>query len=74
MLQSFLPPQLADFDYAFTETTFLVGLSGLCGRLGPAGGFAWACSAVPSRDGTAANNSLTYMGLTTELRLVFGFS
>ena len=74
MLQSFLPPQLAEFDYAFTETTFLVGRSGLCRQLGPAGGFVWARSAVPSRDGTAANNSLTYMGLTTELRLVFGFS
>ena len=55
------------------ETAFLVGRSGLYRQLGPAGGFIWARSAVPSRDGTAGNIALTYMRLTTELRLVFGF-
>ena len=34
MLQSFLPPQLAEFGYAFTETAFLVGRSGLYRQLG----------------------------------------
>ena len=63
----FLTPQLAEFDDAFTETAFSAGRSGLYRQLGPAGGFVWARSAVPSRDGTAASNSLNYMGLTTEL-------
>jgi len=67
MLQSFLTPQLAEFDDAFTETALSAGCLGLYRQLGPAGGFVWARSAVPSRDGTAASNSLNYMGLTTEL-------
>ena len=58
---------LAEFDDAFTETAFSAGRSGLYRQLGPAGGFVWTRSAVPSRDGTAASNSLNYMGLTTEL-------
>ena len=47
MLQSFLTPQLAEFDDVFTETDWSLCLYR---QLGPAGDFVWARSAVPSRD------------------------
>jgi hypothetical protein len=60
MIQSFLTPQLAEFDDAFSETARSMGRSGLCRQPGPAGGFVWTRSAVPSWDGTAASNSLNH--------------
>ena len=56
MIHSFSTPQPAEFDDAFTETAHSLGRSGLCRQLGPAGGFVWARSAVPSWDGTAGSN------------------
>ena len=56
MLQSLLPPQHAEFDDVFTEVAFCYAAQVSYRQLGPAGVFVWARSAVPSQDGTAANN------------------
>ena len=50
---------------------FLLGRSGFVRLLGPAGVFVWARSAVPSRDGTAANNLIDRA--KTCLRIFVGF-
>ena len=70
MLQSFLFPQLAEFDYAFTDTAFFWWAAQVCtGSLAEV----LSGSAVFFMSGQNCCKQLIDMGLTTELRLVFGF-